>query len=205
LLAHELAHTVQQTGAAAPKLMRWVAPPDWLDYIGLTVDAIERAYIELAYEPGQEKDFQRFVNTVFLTIDLILAAAPGAGGGGLAFRASRELAAVGWNTVPASAKVRIVNQVAKQMGWTTAKTAQMIQRLFSAMAKNDGDFDPQKKGTPRSNQRQNPQFKAAVREAERKLGFRLEKEQLDMLHHEITKQNMSYHEIVEHAVSMFRR
>jgi hypothetical protein len=117
---------VMPQNETTPNIQRWVAPTDWLDYIGLGVDLIERAYIELAYEEGEEKDFRRFENTLFFAIDLILAALPGAGGGGLAVRGSRQLAVAGWGVIPDSAKVQVAEQVAKQMGWSVAKATQMI-------------------------------------------------------------------------------
>ncbi|MFN6326063.1 MAG: DUF4157 domain-containing protein, partial [Aphanizomenon sp.] len=57
LIAHELTHVVQQSGGVvqrsqnqqkltslvqenviSPRIQCWVLPPDWLDYIGLTID-----------------------------------------------------------------------------------------------------------------------------------------------------------------------
>ncbi|HZM78797.1 MAG TPA: hypothetical protein VFC19_23970 [Candidatus Limnocylindrales bacterium] len=58
-------------------------------------------------------------------------------------------------------------------------------------------------GTPGSNQAQNKQFRDAVREAERQLGKKLDKDQIRQVHDEITGQNMGYHEIVELIVGMF--
>ncbi len=129
ILAHELTHIVQQN-AGAPRIQRWALPTDWLDYIGLGVDVVERVYIELAYEEGEEKDFQRFINTLFFAIDLILAALPGVGGGGLALRGSRRLAIAGWGAIPDSAKLQIAEEVARQMGWTVVRATQMINAFF---------------------------------------------------------------------------
>lgn len=126
LLAHELTHTLQQSS----HIQRWAAPTDWLDYVGLAIDLGERIYIELAYEEGQEKDFQRFVNTLFFAIDLALAALPGAGGGGIGMRVSHGAAVAAWELVPASAKLTVSEEVAKKMGWTAAKATQMINSYF---------------------------------------------------------------------------
>ena len=89
---------------------------DLLDYLGLGVDAAERLYIELNYKEGQEKDFQRFVNTLYFVIDAVFASTPGAGGGGLATRGSHELAVAGWKATPNSVKLRIEEELAKRMG-----------------------------------------------------------------------------------------
>ena len=83
LIAHELTHVVQQNEGVvqrsqnqkkltslvqeniiSPRIQCWVLPPDWLDYIGLTIDVAERIYIELGYKEGEEKDFKRFVNNL---------------------------------------------------------------------------------------------------------------------------------------------
>jgi hypothetical protein len=58
-------------------------------------------------------------------------------------------------------------------------------------------------GTPGSNQAQNKQFRDAIREAERQLGKKLDKDQIRQIHDEITGQNMGYQEIVETIISMF--
>jgi hypothetical protein len=129
---HGLMRIVRQRNQYAPQIQRWLAPTDWLDYIGLAIDLGERIYIELAYEEGQEKDFQRFVNTLFFAIDGVLAILPGAGGGGLVARASHGAAVAAWDVLPASAKLTVTEQVAKAMGWTLVKATQMINRYFSA-------------------------------------------------------------------------
>ena len=59
-----------QENIISPRIQCWVLPPDWLDYIGLTIDVAERIYIELGYKEGEEKDFKRFVNNLFTAIDL---------------------------------------------------------------------------------------------------------------------------------------
>lgn len=140
LLAHEMAHVAQQRTQPAPGIQAWVAPTDWLDYIGLAIDLGERVYIELAYEEGQEKNFQRFVNNMFIAIDLAMAALPGAGGGGLLARASHGAAVAAWGVVPASAKVRVAEEVAKRMGWTTVKAVHMIGMYFRTTG--SGDKEP---------------------------------------------------------------
>jgi hypothetical protein len=138
LIAHELTHVIQQANGLQKQIQRYVAPTDWLDYIGLGVDLAERIYIELAYKAGEEKDFQRFVNTLYFIIDAILAATPGAGGGGLAFRASRKFAVAGWGALSVPIRSKITKQLAKELGWSFGKTAQMVNRYFS-VGKNQGN------------------------------------------------------------------
>ena len=144
LLAHELTHVVQQDRNSVPLIQRWVAPTDWLDYIGLGIDLGERLYIELTYEDGEEKDFQRFVNTLFFAIDLILASLPGAGGGGLAIRASHSGAVLAWQAIPDSAKLSVAEQVAKSMGWSLAKAVQMTNRYFESSKGKGGSPSTQR-------------------------------------------------------------
>lgn len=127
----ELTQIKNRQDQNVPSLQCWVAPTDWLDYIGLAIDVAERAYIELAYEEGEEKDFQRFVNTLFFCIDLALAALPGAGGGGLAVRASHGAAIAAWGIVPQAVKLTVAEEVAKRMGWHVTKAVQMINRYFA--------------------------------------------------------------------------
>ena len=104
---------------------------NWLDYLDLGIDAAERLYIELNYKESQEKDFQRFVNTLYFAIDAVFASTLGAGGGGLATRGSHELAVAGWRATPNSVKLKIQQEVAKRMGWSVAKAAQMTNVFFS--------------------------------------------------------------------------
>jgi hypothetical protein len=158
LIAHELTHVVQQSGGVvqrsqnqqkltslvqenviSPRIQCWVLPPDWLDYIGLTIDVAERIYIELAYKEGEEKDFKRFVNNLFIAIDLIFATAPGAGGGGLALRASHSGAVVVWAATHDSLKLKIAAEVAKRMGWPVTKALQMANIYFSTSNKEEGE------------------------------------------------------------------
>ncbi len=58
-------------------------------------------------------------------------------------------------------------------------------------------------GTPGNNQAQNKQFKDAVREGERDLGRKLNKEEIRRVHDEISGENLGYHEIVEVIKGMF--
>jgi hypothetical protein len=158
LIAHELTHVVQQNegvvqrsqnqqkltslvqeNVISPRIQCWVLPPDWLDYIGLTIDVAERIYIELAYKEGEEKDFKRFVNNLFIAIDLIFATAPGAGGGGLALRASHSGAVVVWAATHDSLKLKIAAEVAKRMGWPVTKALQMANIYFSTSNKEEGE------------------------------------------------------------------
>jgi hypothetical protein len=119
--------------------LAWVSPFDLLDYLGLGADAIERIYIELHMPPGQEKEFARFVNTLYFAIDAIMAALPGAGGGGLAVRASHEAGAAAWNALPASAKAQVIEEVAKQMGWTAIRANQAVNVFFSVKNNNGSE------------------------------------------------------------------
>ncbi|HAZ48678.1 MAG TPA: hypothetical protein DDW76_28355 [Cyanobacteria bacterium UBA11369] len=169
LTAHELTHVVQQGGGGqlqksvgqqgnrdteavaasltplvqqnviAPRIQRWVLPLDWLDYIGLAADVAERIYIELGYEEGQEKDFKRFVNTLFIAIDLVFAATPGAGGGGLALRASHSAGVAAWAATPDSIKLRIAEEVAKRMGWSATRALQAANVYFSMSSDGEGE------------------------------------------------------------------
>jgi hypothetical protein len=128
-----------QQNVISPSIQCWFLPTDWLDYIGLTIDVAERIYIELGYKEGQEKDFKRFVNNLFIAIDLIFAAAPGAGGGGLALRASHSGAAVVWAATPDSLKLKIAEKVAKRMGWSVTRALQMANIYFSTSNKEEGE------------------------------------------------------------------
>jgi type IV pilus assembly protein PilY1 len=119
-------------------MVSYLFPTDWLDYLGLGIDIAERFYIELNYQEGEEKDFQRFVNTLYFVIDAVLASTPGAGGGGLAARGSHELAVAGWRATPSSVKLRIQQELAKRMGWSVAKAAQMTNVFFSMSSTGGG-------------------------------------------------------------------
>jgi hypothetical protein len=53
------------------------------------------------------------------------------------------------------------------------------------------------------NQEQNRQFRAAVREVERRLGRKLNRNEIDRLHREVSKQHHTFDVIVEIGVGMF--
>jgi hypothetical protein len=215
LIAHELTHVIQQGGAVrqtknrgyknrpsivrspVPQIQRWVLPSDWLDYIGLAVDVAERIYIELAYEEGQEKDFRRFVNNLYFVIDIVLAALPIVGGGGLAIRGSHAAAVAAWRILAIRERMQVIVRLSQLMGWTIAETNRRVNLFMSA--------SQQRGGTPRSREAQNRQFNDAVRESERRIGRRLSADERQRLHREISGQDFGYHEIVETAVNMFRR
>jgi len=54
-----------------------------------------------------------------------------------------------------------------------------------------------------NNQRENEQFRAAVRKYEKKCGITLDKNKLDRLHRAITKKGYTLQEIVEEAEALF--
>lgn len=60
-----------------------------------------------------------------------------------------------------------------------------------------------KAGTPGNNQEQNRQFNGAVREIERAIGRKLNKDERQDLHNAITGMNYGYHEIVEEGLGLF--
>jgi hypothetical protein len=113
-------------------LISYASPLDLLDYLGLGITVLERLYIEIGMKPGQEKEFAKFVNTLYLAIDAAMAALPGAGGGGLAARASHELAVAGWNSLPSSLKQKVIERVAKDLGWTLVNTNKAVNAFFSS-------------------------------------------------------------------------
>lgn len=218
LLAHELTHVVQQGAAKKincnpvmseprvnvqqvviqPQIQRWVLPTDWLDYIGLGIDLAERLYIELAYDEGEEKDFKRFVNNLFFALDLVLAALPAIGGGGLVVRGSHSAAVFAWQAIPDTAKIQVATKVAQLTNLTLSEAIKKINIYMSASNKGGG-------GTPRSNVAQNKQFNDAVRAAEKRLNRKLSQDQIRMLHDEISGMNYGFHEIIEIAVDMFAK
>jgi hypothetical protein len=112
-----------------------------LDYLGLGIDVIERAYIEMGMKPGQEKEFARFANTLYFVIDAAMAILPGAGGGGLAARASHEAGELAWHALPASSKAKVIQELAKKMGWPAAKASQAVNVFFSMKAGKEGGKD----------------------------------------------------------------
>jgi hypothetical protein len=119
-------------GERAPQQVAWASPLDLLDYLGLGADTLERIYIELKMPPGEEKEFARFVTTLYFAIDAVMAVLPGAGGGRLAVRASHEAGVAAWHALPASAKAQVIGEVAKQMGWPATRASQAINVFFSA-------------------------------------------------------------------------
>jgi len=123
-------------------LLAYISPADLLDYFGLTYDIVERMYIELNYKEGQEKDFALLMNAIATALDAIGVVVPGAGGGGTSFRAAMAVApasaAAIWRTIPAAAKQRIYAEVAKTLGWSSARAVQMTNAFFSAMNAEGG-------------------------------------------------------------------
>ncbi|MBL8055707.1 MAG: hypothetical protein JNK29_03365 [Anaerolineales bacterium] len=61
----------------------------------------------------------------------------------------------------------------------------------------------QKDGTPGSNIEQNRQFRAAMREIERRLGRQLSRDEQRRLHDAVTGQDYGYHEIVDEGLALF--
>lgn len=62
----------------------------------------------------------------------------------------------------------------------------------------------QKDGCPKDHTRQNKQMDAAMREIEREIGKKLDKDDREELHRIISKKNYSYHEIIEEGIEFFR-
>jgi hypothetical protein len=116
------------------KKLAWLSPLDALDYLGLGLDVLERAYIEIGMKPGQEKEFARFSNTLYFAIDAAMAILPGAGGGGLAIRASHEVGVAAWHALPASSKAKVIQELAKNMGWSATRASQAVNVFFSMKA-----------------------------------------------------------------------
>jgi hypothetical protein len=120
------------------KKLAWISPLDMLDYLGLAIDVVERAYIEMGMKPGQEKEFARFANTLYFVIDAAMAILPGAGGGGLALRATHEVGELAWHALPASSKAKVIQEIAKKMGWSAVKASQAVNVFFSMKAGQGG-------------------------------------------------------------------
>jgi len=82
------------------------------------------------------------MNAIATALDAIGAVVPGPGGGGTSFRAAMAVApasaAAIWRTIPAAAKQRIYAEVAKTLGWSTARAIQMTNAFFSAMNAEGG-------------------------------------------------------------------
>ncbi len=144
--ASQTEQTTDQKQGAKPldpakekKKLAWISPLDMLDYLGLAIDVVERAYIEMGMKPGQEKEFARFANTLYFVIDAAMAILPGAGGGGLALRATHEVGELAWHALPASSKAKVIQELAKKMGWPAVKASQAVNVFFSMKAgKGDG-------------------------------------------------------------------
>lgn len=62
----------------------------------------------------------------------------------------------------------------------------------------------QRDGCPKDHTRQNKQMDAAMREIERELGKKLNKDDREELHRIISKKNYNYHEIIEEGIEFFR-
>ena len=138
----------QNINAENEVLVAYISPLDLLDYVGLGITALERLQIELGYPEGKEKEFARFVNNLYGAIDIVMAAFPGIGGGGLAFRGSHALAVRSWRSLPNEIKLRIAKEVAKLMGWSIDRALESANVFFSQS--NEG-----------SNSNQQPQFTPA--------------------------------------------
>jgi A nuclease family of the HNH/ENDO VII superfamily with conserved AHH len=129
--------------------LAYFSPLDWLDYAGLAWDAVERVHIETTMAEGREKESARLLNNIYTAIDVVMAAIPGGGGGGPAFRAamatSHQAGVAAWKALPDSAKQRLMEQVARGMNWSLIKTQQAMNVLFSVRsntpAPQQGDGD----------------------------------------------------------------
>jgi A nuclease family of the HNH/ENDO VII superfamily with conserved AHH len=134
--------------------LAYFSPLDWLDYAGLAWDAVERVHIETTMPEGREKESARLLNNIYTAIDAVMAAIPGGGGGGPAFRAamatSHEAGVAAWKALPDSAKQRLIEQVARGMNWSLIKTQQAINVLFSVRSNTptpqQGDGDGSNRG-----------------------------------------------------------
>jgi hypothetical protein len=80
-----------------------------------------------------------------------------------------------------------------------------IQKAEAKKEEEKPNIQKGNKGTPRNNEAQNKQFNDAVQEIQRKIGRKLTDGERQRLHHEISGQDFSYQEIVEHGVAMFRK
>ncbi|NEQ99296.1 MAG: hypothetical protein F6K30_21740, partial [Cyanothece sp. SIO2G6] len=143
---------------AQPQIQRWVLPTDWLDYLGLAISVGERVYIEMAYEEGEEKDYHRLMNTFFLVVDLLFATLPGAGGGGVAMRSSRQFAVAGWDAIPISVRTEIIEEVARRMGWSTTRVIQALHLMMMSNNNGEGgdtDHESDRDGTSESHGERN--------------------------------------------------
>jgi len=116
---------------------------------------------------------------------LLIAFLLGTGGGG-------GLVLAGFGTM---------TEAAVAASWANAAAAAAAAAATAAAAGQILEMSSQ--GTPGNNQAQNRQFRDAVREAERDLGRKFNKDEIRRIHDEITGQNMGYHEIVEVIKGMF--
>jgi len=94
-------------------------------------------------------------------------------------------------TFPAWGTAALVTVTGAAVGWATYEVIQKVK---------DGK---QRDGTPKSNTAQNDQFNDAVKEIEKKLGKKLDKDQRQKLHAEVSQQNYGYHEIIEEGYWLF--
>lgn len=118
------------------------------------------------------------MNAIATALDAIGAVVPGPGGGGTTFRAAMAVApasaAAVWRTIPAAAKQRVYAEVAKTLGWSTARAIQMTNAFFSAMNAEGGggsESSSSSGSTGDSEVRQllaqgDPVVKAAIEEAQ---------------------------------------
>jgi hypothetical protein len=130
---------------------------------------------------------------VIAAIALLIALLLGSGGGGLLAFAG----AAGTQQAAASAAaVAVTNQA---MAAATAGAAAAAAGLVLQMSSG---------GMPGNNEKQNDQAADAVKEVQRRLGRRLNKDQIRQLHDELSElqgegADMGFHEIIELAISWF--
>lgn len=194
LLSHELAHVVQQRrdrldngvvreAASADVVQPYLSPLDVLDYLGLGIDLVERAYLTTFYKKD-DKEIQLALNLIYTTLDLIFAVTPGIGGGGVAVRASHGAFALTWHALPGSAKERLIVEVAKGTAWSIGKTTQFINMMVregEGGGKGEDESSGQQTGKEAESTRQpepakeapapRPAPPAPVREKVRKAGL----------------------------------
>ncbi len=73
------------------------------------------------------------------------------------------------------------------------------------MEKSKDKEGKQKDAYPRNNQDQNAQVKGALKEIERELGRKLNKDDKEKLHRHISGWNYGYHEIIEEGVEILKK
>ena len=166
LIAHELTHVIQQDGSVSrplyitgistnPLIQRYISPLDILDYLGIGIDVAERIYLAYFYE-GSDRELQLALNLIFMAMDVVFAALPGVGGGGLALRAGHGAMALVWDVMPPPARRRVVIEVAGGMAWSTRRTAQFINHLMRREGEGNGEEDTREGGGGRSSRRTSP-------------------------------------------------